>query len=381
LANSNPFLDLQVFNRLKILFGIFVTLLCLKGIDLQAQLLKDTASLELVKKGIDDIYNFQFKDADAIFSRIDKTYPGHPVGYLLRGLKIYWENFPFLSTSPARASYESTLRKCIEICEKKHRTGDDADYLLADLCARGMLLVFYTDNELNRDVFPMAKSTYLHIRRCFDYTSVYPDFSYFTGIYDYYREAYPDAHPIYKPLAMLFPKGDKKRGIMELQRAGKGSIVLKAEAFSFLSYILLSFENNYEQATYYSKTLHDLYPENLEYIGEYIKNLLLLKNYDEAEELIRSSGTKTDNAYFHAQLTIFEGILKEKKYHDNVEAMELYLRGLKEISRYGKYGNATTAYAYYGLSRISDANGDKHNKKTYRRMANEMTDLKKVNFD
>ena len=65
-------------------------------------------------------------------------------------------------------------------------------------------------------------------------SSVYPDFYFFTGLYNYYREAYPEAHPIYKVLAFLFPRGDREKGSAELQNAGANSIMLKAEAYSFL---------------------------------------------------------------------------------------------------------------------------------------------------
>ena len=63
----------------------------------------------------------------------------------------------------------------------------------------------------------------------------YSDFYFFTGVYNYYREAYPEAYPVYKPLALLFPKGSKTKGLEDLLIASKNSIFLKAEAFSFLS--------------------------------------------------------------------------------------------------------------------------------------------------
>jgi hypothetical protein len=51
------------------------------------------------------------------------------------------------------------------------------------------------------------------------------------------------------------------------------------------------------------------------------------------------------------------------------------------MSAFGYYGNEYAAFAYFGLSRISDVNGDQQNKKTYRKKAMELTNYKKVNFD
>lgn len=346
-----------------------------------SQILKDSSSLNLIKKGIDYIYNFQFKEADEVYTKISKRYPGHPVLYLLKGMLTYWENFPLLPTSQAHILFEENLRNCITLCEKKHFADDDAEFLLANLCARGMLLLFYLDNNLSLQVFPLATSTYRYIRRSYDYTSSSYDFYFFTGLYDYTRQAYPEAYPVYKPLAILFPSGDKVKGIKELQQAAENSIILRAESLSFLSELFVKFESNYQQATYYNKTLYELYPSNLQYKEEYIKNLLLIKQYDEAEKLILSCDTTKSNSYFLAQLSIFNGIIKEKKYYDYEKAQKFYVKGAKDITVYGSYGNEFAAYAYFGLSRISDANGDKNNKKIYRKMANELAELKKINFD
>jgi hypothetical protein len=335
----------------------------------------------MIKKDIDYIYNLQIDNAVEVCKKINQSYPGHPVVYLLRGMIKYWENYPLIPSSPDRVSYEDDMRTCIELCEKKSYPANEAEYLLANLCARGMLLLFYADNGLSKEVFPLATSTYRHIRRSFDYLSVYSDFYFFTGLYNYYREAYPDAHPVYKMLAFLFPKGDKAEGLKEIQTAAQNSIVLKAESFTFLSVIYLSFENNYQQSYVYSKSLHELYPFNTEYLAEFIKNLLLIKKYDEAESLIRSSEKKISNSYFQAQLTIFNGILQEKKYHDNIQAQEYYNKGISDISVFGDYGNEFAAYAYFGLSRISKVNDDKHNKKTYRKRALDLANYKKINFD
>jgi hypothetical protein len=364
-----------------VIFLIIFTLSLVSADVTHAQILKDSSSLNLIKKGIDYIYNFQFKEANEVCNEISKRYPGHPVVYLLNGMKIYWENFPLLSNSQARILFEEDLRNCIELCEKKYSPEDKTENLLANLCARGMLLLFFNDNNLSMEVIPLATSTYKYIRLSFDFTQISSDFFFFTGLYNYTREAYPEAYPIYKPLALVFRKGDKITGIKELQKAAKNSIILRAESFSVLSEIFLRFENDYDEATYYNKTLYELYPDNLQFKEQYIKNLLLINEYDEAEKLILACDSKTNNSFFLGQITIFNGIIKEKKYHDFKLAQELYINGIKEMSFFGNYGNEFAAYAYYGLSRISDANGDKNYKKLYRKLADDLADLKKVNFD
>jgi hypothetical protein len=365
----------------KIFIGCLTMSFCFSTAALNAQILNDTASLNLIKRGVDSIYNMQFKYPEEVYSRISKQYPEHPLVLLFRGTLTYWENYPLLPSSPASAPFEEEMHKCIGLSEKINIPSIEAEYLLANLCARGLLIQYYANNGLDNEVFPLATTTYRFIKRSFDFTSIYSDFYCFSGLYNYYREVYPEAHPAYKPITFLFRKGNRVKGLEELQTATKGSILLKAESFSDLSYLYINYENNYQMATYFSNYLHELYPFNPEYLAEYIKNLLLIKKYDEAENLIMSSGSIEKNQYFQSQLSIFKGIIQEKKFHDNILAQQYYNKGIRDITAFGVYGDEFTAYAYFGLSRISEKSGDKERRKIYRKQALRLADSKKITFD
>ena len=132
------------FKSLIVFFGL---LFLISTVATYAQILRDTSSLNLIKKGVDYIYNMQFKNAEDVCNKFSQSYPGHPVVFLLKGMITYWENYPLIPTSPARKSYEKDLRSSIEKSEK-FAPEDEAEFLLANLCARGMLLLFYSDNNL-----------------------------------------------------------------------------------------------------------------------------------------------------------------------------------------------------------------------------------------
>lgn len=354
---------------------------CLNSSVLHAQILKDTATLNLITKGINYIYDFQFKNAEEVFNQISLTCPGHPIVSLFRGIITYWENYPLLPSSAASVSFVTEMQCCIALSEKKMTRQDEPEYLLINLCARCMLLLYYSDNDLTSEVFPLTMSSYKYLRRSFNFTSVYSDFNFFTGLYNYYREAYPEAYPIYKAMALLFPKGSKTRGLRELQTSAKNSIFLKADSYSFLSGICIYFESNYDKAYYYSNSIFKLYPDNIQYLAMHIKNLLLLKQYDNAEKLIISTGLLSTNPFYQVQLTVFNGILQEKNYHNYNQAQEYYKNAINNISHFGAYGNEFAAYAYFGLSRMSEANGDRRGKKIYRKKALELAEFKKIDFN
>ena len=135
-------------------------------------MLQDTATLNLVRKDVDYIYNLQFDSAREVYTKIIKSYPGHPIVYLLKGIMTYWENYPMLHTSPSHDSFEEDMRQCIRLSETNINPDNEEEYLLADLCARGMLLTFYDDNDLIMEVIPLTISTYKHLRHAFDFVSV-----------------------------------------------------------------------------------------------------------------------------------------------------------------------------------------------------------------
>ncbi len=347
----------------------------------KGQIFKDTASLNMIKRGVDSIYNMQFKYADMVYNKISQKYPDHPLVTLYKGIEMYWQNYPLLPRSSIYPAFEATMRKCITKSEKNSSSSNEAEYLLANLCARGLLISFYANNELHNEVFPLATSTYQYIRKSFDFTSYTPDYFFFTGIYNYYREVYPKMHPIYTPLVIFFRKGSRTGGLEELQKAATNSILLKPESYSDLSYIFVSYENDYKKALSFSKHAYDLCPDNPEYLSEYIKNLLLIKKYDDAENLITSSDTLQGNPYFKAQLSILKGIIQEKKYLNNELAEQLYFTGIDDISEFDAYGHEFEAYAYFGLSRICGAKGQKENKKNFRKEGMKLADLKTITFD
>jgi hypothetical protein len=363
------------------LLACFVITLGLGTNQAKAQLFQDSVAMRLVKKDIDCIYNQQFKSANDICQKIKELYPEHPVVFLLEGLSTYWRNYPMLDTSPERVSFEKELRQSIRLAEKNTNPAYSAEYLLANLCSKGLLLKYYDENNHIMEALPLVSSIYKYVKRSFKFTGECSDLYYYTGAYNYYRVAYPEIYPVYKPLAMLLQQGNKEKGLSELHFATTKAVVLRAESYSLLASIYLNFENKYELSCNYSKSLHEIYPDNMLYLSIYIKSLLLLKQYDEAEKLTTAALKSTENKFFQAQLIVFQGIIYEKKYHNFIRADQYYNTGISNINHFGEFGHEYMAYAYFGLSRISNIRNDKNIGNMYRQKALKYGDFKKINFD
>lgn len=362
-----------------VVFLVILNLLLIAVLPSEGQILDNPDASSTVKKCIDYTYNMEFIQARESLHSIEIAYPGHPVPLLLKGLIVYWENFPVVASSGARNDFESALKKCIELCEEQGKPRSP-EYLLTDLCARGFLLLFYSENDLSSKVIPLASSTYRHIRRAFSYRESYSDFLFFTGLYNYYRVVYPETYPVYKPLAMLFPAGSREEGLSDLSKASREGIMLRAETILFLSGIYMSFESDFRKAAEYSATLNTAYPRNFIYACQRIKSLLIDRSYIEAGSFISGVEKMSRNHLFTGYIMIYKGILTEKYYRNPEEAGRLYREGIKLISEYGSYANEHRAYALFGLSRIEKLYGgpDEHK---FRKEALDMADFKNINFD
>lgn len=347
--------------------------------NLNARILGDSTSLSLLKKGVNHIYNCEFSQAREAIGELEPIYPGHPVIPLFRGLILYWENFPLTPSSPALEPFKKELLTCIKQCEQKRLLPGETEYLLADIGARGLLLTFYADNGLGRSVISMATRTYQDVVKAFDYTGTFADFCFVTGLYNYYRETYPEMHPFYKPFALLFPRGDKNKGLRQLENAAGNSIFLKAEALSFLTWINTGYERNYAAAHRYSKKLLTTYPRNNEYLALHVKNLLLLKEYDEAETLLNKA-RQPESPWFSVEKMVFQAILQEKKYNNNNRAETLFKTALNKAQDFGAYAGDYLSICYFGLSRITTAKGDRKSGREYHKKAMELTSYPHLDF-
>ncbi|MGQ9621777.1 MAG: hypothetical protein ACUVTX_12495 [Bacteroidales bacterium] len=366
----------------KLLTITFITLCFICFNNSGAQILSNNNAIELIRKGIGHIYNMEFDEAANVQDSLQILFPEHPVNHLFSGMMVYWQNFPLIPSSKARKIFEERLYRCIEQTDNFNHDPDYIpEYLLANLSARGLLLLFYADNDLSSEVIPLATQTYRPLMRSFDYTSECVDFYYFTGVYNYYRDAYPKIRPVYQAVAFLFPKGDMKLGISQLEICARESMALQAEAYSMLAWIRMQFENDYHKSLPYCKILHEKYPANVLFKSLYIKNLLLLKLYDEAESEIERPALYSSDGYNQAVLLIFKGLVQEKKYHNNLLAREYYQKGINALSEFLPYGNEYTAYGYFGLSRLLTKEDEKHLKRFYHRKGMELVDFKKITFN
>lgn len=356
---------------------LFFTFSCSVLSNGQEYLLKNNVKLDRIEYGLDCMYNYEFDKADSIFHIVKNENPGHPVGPFLEGLSVYWKNAPLnLSDNKAVNTFFSKMEKSSELADEMvKKNKDNLEGSFFSLVSHAMQMMYYADNNKIGKVIKHIPYSYSRVVKAFELKDNFEEYKFFTGLYNYYIEAYPDAHPAYKPLMIFLHDGNLETGLKELNWIADSSVFMKAEGLFFLHHIYLSYECNPEMALKYAKRLHKLYPDNTFYLTHLIYNLFVLSEYEKAGRLIPLLVEKNgSNDFENMMITIFRG-MKEELVNKNDELSEkLYKKGIKMADKFIPRVDTYISLAYIGLSRIYSIRGMTGLAKKYKKNAFKKTD-------
>lgn len=323
-----------------------------------AQLLTDNDSKQTLIKGLDKLYNYEFKEADAFFQKVKAKYPHHPVTPLLSALQVQWQNLPLEKNLRAVNLYMSLLEKCQALAEpmlKDPSRKAEATFFL--LASHGYITLAYTYRKEPMKAANEARKAYTYMKDGFGMIERNPEFYFTSGLYNYYRIQYPETHPMVKPVVVFFENGNKKTGLTQLELAVQRSVFSRVEAAYYYMNVNLKYELNYNKAFFYADLLHDKYPNNPVYLMRYAETLVMLGKYEEAIPKINILH-KINSPVYQIAANLFDGLVAEKAKKNDKQALEFYNSVLKNEpdERYTKDYYAMT---YLGLGRIAERAGNK----------------------
>lgn len=324
----------------------------------QYKILEDKGAVDQVHQAIDSIYNLNFDTADVIIEELEKDLGDYPGVLLLKAFYVSWKYRPIKKEHESFQLFESYLLKGIENSEEMLRKdeGDvEASFFL--MACHAFLAELYVNNGSNFKALGEAKSAYKYIKIGFDHTDDNPEFLFSSGIYNYYREKYPEENPFYKSFLWFFRSGDMKEGIRQLKEGSGNAVFTQAECLTYLYHIYLRYEDNPEDALFYAISLKDKYPNNLHYISNFIENKIRLDQFDGLMPYIeRLISSKKD--FFRYLGEIYYGNYLEKVDHQNSKAIRHYKLadelGEKDEVRVPHYDSIL----FLGLGRINKSIGN-----------------------
>lgn len=290
----------------------------------QDKIYENKALSSKVNKAIDYIYNLEFDKSEPLIQEIHQELGEHPGVYLLKAFDIYWKKKPFKYGSMDFSTFEGYLRKSLEISEgilEEHEDDPEASFFA--LSAHAYLAQLYVDNGENLRALSEAKNCYGYIKLGFELVDSYPEYYFPCGIYDYYREKYPEENPFFKPFLWFFRTGDKEEGIQMLKHGAKEAIFTKVESNNYLFHILLRYEEKPEQAAPYAKKLAEMYPNNINFTANYVEALIFENKFEVAKPYIDTL-VNCDSRFYQYVGNLFLAVYLEKEKQEYVLAFATY---------------------------------------------------------
>ncbi len=339
--------------RLLLLTFIYLSL----NIPVRAQtdvrsILEDKEIIAQIKQGLQHTYNFAFREAEKCYSQVQKKYPNHPAYSTLMALNISWEYGHALPGSEPYEELINHLKQSIQQSEViLNKQPKSLDGIFFALQCHSMMAYRYSLSHNFLDAASEAKKTYSYMKEGMKRKETFNEFYFSSGIYNYFREQYPETHAIIRPLIFFFEPGNKNTGLADLDKAGKEAIFTKAEALNFLSRIYVKYENQADKAAVYTQQLHEAYPNNLYFTASYIETSMLNKQFSEVEILLESLLSSSDPQYI-AMAHVFYGYYYEKGKGNYAVAKANYAKGQNELNSLKKNLNDLKSYTCLGLARV-----------------------------
>jgi tetratricopeptide (TPR) repeat protein len=217
----------------------------------------------LVKAGVNQIYGIEFDKAEKTFDVVQKEYSTHPSGKFFKAMITWWRILLNLDDESMDDKFYDQLEACIDQCDEildeNDKNVDAMFFKGGSLGFRGRLLA------IRESWFKAAldgKDGLALIFKAYAADSKNVDIQLGFGIYHYYAEVIPQRYPAVKPFMVFFPKGDKAKGLKELDNVAWNGRYARIESRYFLLTLNFQFEENMsETAKWAQYLLHD-YPNN-----------------------------------------------------------------------------------------------------------------------
>lgn len=325
--------------------------LCLSLFAVSAQVFENDNIKILVKRGADHIYNSDPDSATFYVDTLDILLPDHPVIPLMRAMTLLWANIPTISEE-LFLQMQDQLSYAIELAELRDPELEEPEMIFFAMASHGLLAEYYADQGYNLKAVGEANKAYGLMKKGFKIVEEHPEFLFTTGLYNYFREKYPEKHPIYKPLLWFFRGGDIELGLIQLEKACEESVLTQVEAYVYLSYIYLRYEDRPDKAQEYLSKILELYPNNYYAKGKYLESIANPQDITNAPIELIYSLMQHENPYYKLAGYVFLGYYEEIVIGSDAKAEFAYREALKYGDQLDDHGEYFKGMGYLGLGRL-----------------------------
>jgi tetratricopeptide (TPR) repeat protein len=226
-------------------------------------ILDDYQFQEQARKGLAYLYNMDFAAADATFAEIAVRYPEHPVSPFLEALVPWWTIQLEPSDTSEDEAFLAAMERVLEISESRlDENPRDIDAMFFKAGAHAFRGRLHSDRKRWLKAARDGQQALKYLQKVVALDPQNDDLYFGLGTFHYMADVIPKKHKVLRPFARLFPKGDRDKGLQELDRAMTRGRFVPTEAAWTLVQLNYIFEQNFPKALLYSQWLRQRYPDN-----------------------------------------------------------------------------------------------------------------------
>ena len=255
-----------------------------------------------IKNGLELCYNFEWKQAEEVFSSMVKE--DQKAYHFLSGIYLWY----YLGNRE-KADFNNFVKysdKALETLRADIDTIPQSAYLNFLLGSNYMYrAIAFTREENYLDAVWASKKSESYLKKALEIDPKFTDAYLGLGLYNFAVGQIPSAFQWALSLAGI--QGDKQVGINFIKKAATQGSLVKVEAQYYLSQILSEVLYENEAAIYYLKNLTRRYPENLLFNYSYAVLEVKERNLRDAQKVL-SKIVHLDNSKF-SQIISFSNFL------------------------------------------------------------------------
>jgi len=278
----------QVFHLLVLL--LFFVSLSVEKVQAQAPGTADSPYLLLdrglqyrITKSINSMYNFDFATAERDFAVIMYQYPEHPLPDFLMAIGYWWR----IEINVDNKRYDNIFiqyldranAKAKKMLDQNPKNKEAAFFLAAGHGFQGRL---YSERQSWTKATFAGKNALKYMEISRGEEEFNPELLLGDALFNYFSVWIPEHYPLLKPVLALFPKGNKKLGLTQLEKVASTAFYTRVEAQYFLFRLYGSEEKRPEDALRIVEYLHEKFPNNPYFHRSYARYLYTTGKWTQA---------------------------------------------------------------------------------------------------
>ena len=292
-----------------------------------------------ILRGLDDIYNFRWAQAELTFQKLIDKYPDDPRGYHYKSSIYFWYYFSSRNKEDLQKFMDysdEAIDKAVALLDSNSVDIETLYILGANYSYRAMA---FTQQGKFLDAVWSTKKSESFLNKVIELNPKFHDAYLGLGLYNFAVRQIPRA--LQWALSLAGMKGDKEKGLDYIKDAMTYGKYSKVEAKYYYSQILTDFFADYSAAAGYMRSLIYKYPDNLLFNYTlaviYIKDRKLDRAKRILDKIVRSKTNKFQQLVAYSNFLIGDILFKENKF----EPATLY---------FNKFILSTTNNDYQGIT-------------------------------